>query len=177
MTVTVTLKANDLKALVKAASKDATRPHLQGIRFWNGEMYCIDGHVLTKHPVDGLKDELNDYILHASDVKILPKHEELTLNLEDKALFNNTFQIRLQKTSHLSIEQLIPKTKPNGTDQSISFNIDLLYKAVKASPFLIGKKHPSVRIEILDNLSPIMGYVKDYQNQDYLAAIVMPVRW
>ena len=172
------INTNDLKKLITMASKDVHRDYLTGIRFHSGRMFATDGHALTIVYNSALSDELNPWMLTASDVKALPKNTEVWFDLVGKKLIGTNFSYDLKRVNELNLYSFIPKdtipsvsTKDdNSRFNQICFNPELLLKACKAHPEL-NAKSPSIRIEFKDHLSPICVF-----NSEKLIAVVMPTR-
>lgn len=170
------IETNYLKSIIGMASKDGTRSHLQGVRFYNGKMFTTDGHALTLIEVSGLGNELNELMIEAECIKLLPKNEVIKINLTsysfDLTLLNGgEVRMVLKRYKSIALDSLIPKTSiTKSAANSIGFNPELLLKAVKSHPHY-NKRVPSLRIEFNDNLAPI----KCYLNGE-LAAVVMPIR-
>lgn len=173
----IKLNSKDIISISKMATKEPYRVNLACVRFWQGKMFATDGHALTLHEVEGLKDELNNYVIPLDVVKVLPKNEILNVDLENRTIEASMCKYTLQVSSELNLCQLISrdvnyadfKDIKGYTPQGFTFgcNPELLYKAVKSSPLY--KKDIAVKHVIADGLSPIKSYI-----DGVLVAVTMP---
>ena len=170
------IPSNDLIKLVNAATKDMTRTHLLGIRFYNGRAFATDGHIMTFIDVPNLKDELNNYILPTQAVKSLPKHTIVSFNLTNKTLECGHIKCDLTYVaSEININTFIlrddnytQEIKPTSSGFALSINPELLLKCAKAHPSYGKGKGVNLKIS---GLSPVKVYIKSE-----LIGVVMPMK-
>lgn len=169
------IPSNDLIKLVNAATKDMKRPHLLGIRFFNGRAFATDGHIMTFIDVPNLKDELNEHMIPTQVVKSLPKHIIVSFNLTDKTLECGPIKCDLTLASEININALVPiddiytqEIKPTSNGFALGINPELLLKCAKAHPSY--GKHKGVNLKI-NGLNPVKVYIKSE-----LIGAVMPMR-
>lgn len=162
-----------LKALINAASKDATRPHLQGVSIRQGYMFATDGYILSFDkddrylPFDGFHVSLEMF-------KNLPKVDlELSRISENEFMLDRDFvKTRVPSVSNTpNPAHIIPSQDYTPTIEQVYFNPDLFTKCVKASVHLKKKGNKCHIVYGSDVLSPLSLYV----NNEF-SGVIMPMR-
>lgn len=173
--MTVTLKASDLKALIGMASKDASRTHLNGVRFYNGRMFATDGHALVFVEVPLIGEQLNQYYISSSFVKSLDKNGFIDLDIKNKRASGSYHDYILEVAGSLNIDSFIPKSRAvhdgDLTDEGfvMGFNPELLLRMCKAHPDY--KKKKGIKYVFTGKLDPFRVYL-----DNKLIGVVMPMR-
>lgn len=169
----ILINTKDLRAIVKAASKDATRYHLDGVLFKDGYMFSTDGYILSFKYDESYLD-LDNFLITSECIKAFPKNLDFEAKIENDelVLMHPNYRYTFKKVQAPNIKSMIPdQTKPQTTEK-VFFNAKLLDQVIKASYMYSFSKVPKINIVYgQDSISSCSIYVNDV-----FTGVIMPMR-